>query len=169
MHYASEYLNTMERWYLHTRKGWLQSTSKSYGPKCRRLFLCNEVPFLCSSRLFALEINHGSNNEDKGCTVGYKLDYALLQILVYTAITDRKLSKAFTCPGTEDDIREKNMDEASDIIVSALSENSLLVFRTVLCGPAAITAKQYERFDLRPAASIKRLCWHYRSDQNCFL
>ena len=83
-----------------------------------------------------------------------KSDYALRRIRVRAAISARKLSIVF------DDSVDKNdpkvvekLEEASNIIVRALSDHALRVVRSVIYDPAAMMAKLDDRYDSKTTAS----------------
>lgn len=67
-----------------------------------------------------------------------KFDYALWRICVRAAISTRKPSTAFTRSDTEDTGKVEKMEEASNIIVSALFVNAFRDVCMVIGDPAAI-------------------------------
>lgn len=81
-------------------------------------------------------------------------DYALWRIRVKAAISARKLSAVFSVIADRADEKTKEqMEEASNIIVSALSDHALRVVRSVIDDPAAMLAKLDDRYDSKTTAS----------------
>lgn len=83
-----------------------------------------------------------------------KSDYALWRIRIRAAISARKLGIVFdrTADKEDDKVVEK-MEEASNLIVSALSDHALRVVRSVIGDPAAMMAKLDDRYDSKTTAS----------------